>query len=619
LEALRLPIIARVLPTSVLVGSAWALAWDGRGSVAAADWLPYAVGAALVLAVVILAGAAVRPDPLVTLSTAALIGLAAWDAVSLVWSPVPSLARDEALLVALYAVALLSALVTLRSDAERLAATIVVVAGLSSLAVVTAAALWFSDRPADLYTSGRLEFPVSYRNAEAAVALLAFWPAIALTARRTLPVVLRALALGGATAMLGVWLMTQSRGAGLSLALSAIVFFAVCPTRLRALVPTVIAAGLVGSGFETLTAPFRADTAAEIASAVHHAGNLTFWIAVGGVGAGLAYSLFDRYLRVSEFERRVAGALVLLTLVAALTGSLVAFFVAVDRPGHFLAKRWSHFKTAPVVEGTGTHFTSLGSNRYDFWRVALQESRRHSVAGIGARGFGAAYLVEGRSVETPARAHSVELDVLSETGIVGFVLLLAAGGLLLARIAARARGSVAAAAVLAAGVYWAAHTAVDWVWTFPAVGIPAFLLLGIGASPDDQRSLRSSVAVPACVAVLALALAGFAPPWLSARFTDRAYGDDPADAASDLRWARRLDPLSTDPLVAEAELAEPPANIRPLERAVGKEPRRAALHYLLAVAYLDAGRKDAARREFRAVLRLYPGEYLARAALRRIR
>src|SRR5262249_22072503 len=108
------------------------------------------------------------------------------------------------------------------------------------------------------------------------------------------------------------------------------------------------------------------------------------------------------------------------------------------------------------------------------------------------------------------------------------------------------------------------------------------------------------------------------PPWISARFTDRAYGDNPADAASDLRWARRLDPLSTDPFVAEAELAEPPANIRPLERAVEKQPRRAALHYLLAVAYLEADRKQAARREFHSVLRLYPGEYLARAALRRL-
>src|SRR5439155_2016395 len=112
----------------------------------------------------------------------------------------------------------------------------------------------------------------------------------------------------------------------------------------------------------------------------------------------------------------------------AVVGGIASFLATVDRPGHFFTKQWRSFKHLPRKDTASSHFFSLGSNRYDFWRVALDEFRDHPVAGIGARGFYNAYLVEGRSSETPQRAHSLELDVLSETGIVGFVLLLGAGG-----------------------------------------------------------------------------------------------------------------------------------------------------------------------------------------------
>ena len=47
-----------------------------------------------------------------------------------------------------------------------------------------------------------------------------------------------------------------------------------------------------------------------------------------------------------------------------------------------------------------------------------------------------------------------------------------------------------------------------------------------------RRPLSGRLAVPAGVAAAAIALVGFAPPWLSARYTDLAYGH-PADAARD--------------------------------------------------------------------------------------
>ncbi len=619
-EMARLGWILRLVPTAALVSATWALAWLTNGSFDATDWLGYAVGCTLVLAAVLLPGAAALPGRWALAATGFLLAFALWTAISLRWSPFPSFARDEALLVGFYAVAFLIPIVSLRRERERLAAAALVVGGLGSLAVAGALELRFSSNPEDLtWGDGRMAFPVSYPNALAAMLLVGFWPAIGLAADRRLPALGRALLLGGAAAMLADFLLAQSKGGAVGLFVSGIVFFAVCPFRLRALVPVGIAAALVATQAENLTEPYRASSD-EFVSAIQHGGAMAAVVAVLTAAVGLVYAVLDRHVEVSERARRVAAVLVMLAVVAGIGGGIGAFFTAVDRPGDFLRDQWRSFKHLPQKRLGSTHFFSLGSNRYDFWRVALHEFEHHPVAGIGARGFANAYLVEGRSAETPERSHSLEMDVLSETGIVGIVLLLSAAAFLFVAAWPWVRRSVVGAGILGAGTYFAVHTGVDWVWTIPEVGLPAFALLGIGASRGGGAALTARAAVPAGAIALALALLAFAPPWLSGRFVDRAYTAGTASRTADeLRWARRLDPLSTDPLVAEAVLARPPADIAPLERAVAKEPRRADLHSLLGNAYLAAGRKAAARREFRAALRLYPGSELARQGLARAR
>ena len=77
--------------------------------------------------------------------------------------------------------------------------------------------------------------------------------------------------------------------------------------------------------------------------------------------------------------------------------------------------------------------------------------------------------------------------MLSETGVVGLLLLVGGlGGALFA--AFRGARSLLGAALLGTGVYWVVHSAVDWIWTLPAVGLPFFLLLGIGARPGTART-----------------------------------------------------------------------------------------------------------------------------------
>jgi len=618
-ETTRVGWILRLVPTAALVSATWALAWLTSGSFDAADWLGYAVGCALVLASVLLSGAAMLPGRWALSAAGLLLAFAVWTAISLRWSPLPTFARDEGLLVAFYAVAFLIPIVALRHDWERLGAAALIAGGLGSLAIAGALELHFADHPENLYWGGRMAFPVSYPNALAGMLLVGFWPSAMLAAERRLPVVVRAVLLGGAAAMLADFLLAQSKGGAIGLAVSGIVFFAVCPFRLRALLPVGIAAAVVATQAESLTEPYRASSD-ELASAIQHGGAVAAVVAALAAAVGLVYAVLDQHVEVSEAARRAAAVLAVVGVLGGVGGGIAAFFTVVDHPGNFLHDQWRSFKHLPEKRQGSTHFFSLGSNRYDFWRVALDEFEHHPVAGIGARGFANAYLVEGRSAETPQRAHSLEMDVLSETGIVGIVLLLGAGALLFVAVWPWARRSVVGAGILGGGAYFAVHTGVDWVWTIPEVGLSAFALLGIGASRAGGRTLDARVAVPAGAVALALAVLAFAPPWLSGRFVDRAYtAGNASRTADELRWARRLDPLSTAPLVAEAVLARSPADIAPLERAVAKEPRREDLHYLLGNAYLAAGRKAAARREFRASLRLYPASELARQGLARAR
>ena len=97
--------------------------------------------------------------------------------------------------------------------------------------------------------------------------------------------------------------------------------------------------------------------------------------------------------------RRGVAAVAIATLVAVLAGGWVAAGDPVARVRH----GWDTFKGGYAANSpTGSRLTSgLGSNRYDFYRVALNEFAAHPLVGIGADNFQQQYLVHGRSDETP--------------------------------------------------------------------------------------------------------------------------------------------------------------------------------------------------------------------------
>ena len=182
-------------------------------------------------------------------------------------------------------------------------------------------------------------------------------------------------------------------------------------------------------------------------------------------------------------------ALATVTLVAVLAGGLAAAGNPVTRIKH----GWDTFKGGYGADkSTGSRLVSgLGSNRYDFYRVALDEFLAHPLVGIGADNFQQQYLEHGRSDETPHYPHSVELRTLAETGLVGAILaLVGLGGALWGAARAMRRSdplaqSVAAAALAGFG-YWVIHGSFDWFWEFAGLGAPAFALLGIACALEPS-------------------------------------------------------------------------------------------------------------------------------------
>ena len=590
------------------------LSWHEQGSIARADWLPFAVLVPLVLGTVLFSADAISVTRPLLAAVSALVGLALWSALSITWSPVPPLARDESLLLLLYATTLAIPALTLKKDGER-RAVVALVAAAAALLAGGAAVHLIRSSSSDDFVGSRLTFPVSYVNANGAAFLVGFWCAVALASHRSGPLLLRSVMTGAAGAVLAAWVVTQSKGAGIGLAASAVVVLAVAPARLRLLVPAALAAALVGAAYGPLTAPFRTASEEELVGTGADAGWTILVVAAAACALGLVYASVDRRLSLSPPAHDAVGRAAAVGLVAALLGVAGLVAVRVDDPVDTLGDKWRAFRTPLTAETGSSHFLNLGSNRYDFWRVEVAGFRDHPLAGVGARGFVTEYQRERRSVEEPARGHSVVFDALLETGIVGFLLLALAAGSILVGLVLRAR-AVAGVAALGAFTSFFVHSSGDWVWTFPAVGVPVFALVGaaLSAGPAIAVPRRAALAAGAVAVLAGLAAV---PPWISERITDRALADgDP----STLSTARRLDPLAVEPWLAAHALARTPEErIEALRGALERDPSSPTLRVLLGETLLARGRRAEAVEELEEAVRLDPRGEQARAALRRAR
>jgi O-antigen ligase len=640
LSRLRTAPIAVPTLLAVVVFIAWT-PLDGAQSVT--RWAP---GAIVLLALLALAIGAIplrwRDVPVaVRAATLLLAAFTAWSYASIAWADDGGAALEGANRTLLYLVAF--ALFALWPQRPETAAWVLGLwtLGIGVLALVTLFRVGTVGDPASLFAGGdRLTWPVGYANAAAATWLMAFWPAVAFAASARVPWALRGVAAALAVVLLDVALLSQSRGSVLALPICAVLFIAFVPGRLRhlaALVPIAGAAAAalpkvidMGDALDGGDAGAISDAASSVLAIV-----LVVAVVAGAIVAAVAAWETLRPPAAATAARIRSGWRAL--VVAGVALGAVAGLVAIGNPADRIDNAWHSFKGGyDDNTGSSNRLTAgLGSNRYDFYRVALDVFEDHPVAGVGADNFFQDYLALGDSSETPRNPHNLALRTLAQTGVIGTLLLLAAFGAALAAGWRAMRGwpdplaaTVAGGAVLAFA-YWVVHGMTDWFWEWAGLGAPAFALLGLACALAPRRAAdgpppRTPGTVGLVVAGTALVLAALviAGPWLAERDVERAgavFGTRPFEAYSRLDRAARLDPLSDRPNLIEGSIALRYGDLARARAAFtaahDRNPRgQYATLELGAIASVQGKRATAERLLTRAVA-LAPRDQSARDAL----
>jgi tetratricopeptide (TPR) repeat protein len=660
----------RAAPTTVPAFAVLALFVVWATSQAGYPLTHWAPGGLVVLAAIAIAITLVRlrvsevPGP-VRVALAALAAYTAFSYLSILWAAVPGDAWEGANRTLLYL-----AVFALFASWRQRGASAALLLGAWTLAMVALAAFVAlhldaagAARLQTLIPGGRLEYPSGYANANAAQWLMAFWPALLLAREKSLPWGLRGLLAGGAVLLAEVALLSQSRGSLYATPVMVVLVFAALPGRTRTFAVLVpIAAGIAAAAPAVLHVGDHLSRGAVMPAAVHSATRAMF---VAAVAVGLAVALgaaVESRLGERSVRRLRSGtrALAAATLVAIVAGGLVASGNPVTR----VEKGWQSFKGGYASQSSGgSHLASgLGSNRYDFYRVALDEFLRHPLVGIGADNFEQQYLVHGRSSETPHYPHSVELRTLVQTGLVGALLALVGLGAALVAVgrALRARDPLArtvAAAALAGFGYWVVHGSFDWFWEFAGLGAPAFAMLGLacalaparkpagagrgagrgarfggassrGEAPEAAsldgraRRRRPRFALVAGAGLVLAAAASLALPWLSQLEVEsaaRIWTSSPQTAYARLRDAASLNPLSDEADVLAGTIALRYGELDRADRefalALARTPGDAYATLERGAIASARGERKAARALLERAVRLDPREPLTREAL----
>jgi len=609
---------------------------EGRAPI---GWYPMALVLLALLAAALVVVPPRRPDRLTGAALGLLGAFAAWCYLSMAWAEVPGEAWDGANRAAAVAVVFaLFSLWPLRPAAAR-ALVAVLGLGLALLGLVELLRMNGSADPGDYFIGGRFAQPTGYVNANVALWSLGALACAAVAARREGPPLLRGLALAGAVALTPLALMSQSRGWFIAMPLGALLLVALSPHRLRALL-TVLVVGLatlaVSGPVLSLYGSF-ADRPLDGLVA-----NATRAVLVAAVLAGLAgalAALADRRTRVPRKVSHRAGLVTATVAAVALVGGLGAVAVDDGVPPERLERAWKEFKKGGSPVQGENRLATLGTNRYDFWTVALATFGDHPLKGIGAENFQRAYLREGKSGEQPRFAHSLPLGVLAQTGLVGAILLFGSLGAALAAAARRLRKSgpraeVAAAATAVFG-YWLVHASIDWFWEFFALTGLALAMLAVAVaaarapSVEPPRALRprARIAVGAggVVAGVLLALSLLAP-WMANRQIQAAatgWEKRPAEARLALDRAGRLNPLSADPSLTAATIAlrrqDGRLAISGFEEALRRDPSNDYALLLLGALASERGERARAEAFLQRALAQSPRDELTREALGRVR
>lgn len=598
-------------------------------------WVP--IGLAVIT---LAAAAAIRQSPRMTLGGVLLLGGAVgyglWSLLSSGYAGSAEAALVESTRWLVLAGVAGLALVLLRV-ARR---DILVIAGLAlGIAVVAGDVVvrMAGSGAGDLFLAGRLNQPLGYINAEATVFVMGFWLCFAAVERRRAWVA--GLGVACATLLGCLVLLSESRGAAIAVLGSSIVTVAVLPGRQRRVAALALISGGIAVAGHALLHVYDVSAGGTTPSdAVHHA-LLAAALAAAATGTLWAGAVAVHERVMDEQGHRAGARLGQLAGLVAVACVLTLGVVESGRISRSAHHQWHAFTHVAEPGGSvvdtassGTRLVSGAGNRYDYWRVAWHTFTDHPTRGIGAGNFSQAWFAERRTPEDVRQPHSIELQALSDGGLLGGMMLaiflagIAVGVARAPRIIRRDPASIVAV-VPAVGVMtaWLVDTSVDWMHLL--VGVTAIPLLafsivlrprpgidtGLGVSKLPRPvQLGGAIAV---VAVIAVAGALLTRQGLAERFLDRSVStvaQYPRRALNDAQRSLRLDADNVRAYyakaAAQARLHQGAAATATLEEAARREPANFVTWTLLGDLQTRRGDAAAAHRNYARAFVLNPLE-----------
>jgi hypothetical protein len=590
-------------------------------------WGPISLGLIAVAIGLIVARPAL-PTGIAAVAVLGLVLFAAWSLLSMGWAESGDRALTEGDRWILYAVFLLILILLIadRRDAEifALSATVAIL-GIAAYELVE----MLAGNGPSLFGATRLLEPLGYINGLGGYFLLGLWPLIAV-AERARNQLLAGAAAGGAVLLAALVVLTESRGTLFAFAASAVLLLALFPGRNRRGWVLLLLLGGLGLAWGPLTDVTQPVFAAQVAPKAETIRRGAEWsliaaalVAVLWAGGRLAVDSLSRGSSLSAvgLGRASAGLLCGIAVVA-----IAVAIAAVGDPAQKVSDQYEAFTKLEKVN-TGARFTAGGGNRYDYWRIAWSQFEDHPLDGIGAGNFDRTYFLQRRTTEDVRQEHSIELQTLGDTGIVGALLL---GAFLLAVFigiwrrarAARLREAEIGIGVAATGIFlvWLAQTSVDWLHLIPgltgvALGAAAILLLRPGADGDDSPGLRPLplVGVLAGVALAVVAIVFIGRPTLAQHYRVTAQKElrsDPRGALTDAEESLSLNPDALQSYYAKSAAyarfdAYLPAR-RAMREAIEREPHNYVSWALLGDLATRRGSISEAISAYRRASRLNP-------------
>jgi hypothetical protein len=567
------------------------------------------------------------PRGLAGIAVAALLLFATWSLLSMGWGESADRALTEGDRWLLYGLFLLVVVLLLeqRRDGEVFVAA--VFAGILGIAAYELVKMLGGDGQS-LFGGSRLLEPLGYTNALGGFFLLGFWPAVAIAERARIHACAGAAA-AAASLLAALAVLTESRGTVFAFAASAAVVLLLVPGRNRRawILLAVLAGVALAWGPLTDVTQLPPDQFSPSDEAVRQAAERSLLVAVG-VGAfwGLAsWAVAAVRSRSRPVQRNLprlsAGAL---TVIAAVV--VVTALAAVHDPVGKVSDQYDSFTELTPTSGS-SRFTSGGGNRYDYWRIAWNQFSDHPLNGIGAGNFDRTYFLERRTREDVRQAHSIELQTLGDTGLVGGILL---GAFFVAAFVGAWRRSRGVSlgrpgiglVVAAIGIFvvWLAQTSVDWLHLIPgltgiALGAAAILLLPLEPQSEHARRLIPipALATVAMVAIGVAAAVFIGRPTLAFRLQEKAQDQvatEPLKAVGTVQESLSLNPDSLQAYyvkaAALARLDDYPSARAALLEAIDREPHNYVTWALLGDLTTRRGDIPAAVRAYRRASTLNP-------------